>query len=142
MEQLFHRLGYVAYFGAGKQFQVQQHLVVARASAVYFLSYIAQASGQHQFHLRVHVFHPVFNGKLAAFGQGVEVFQLGQQLGQFVGSEQPDAFQHGDVCHRAQDVILRQVEVHFAVAPYRKAFYVFVYLDGFLPKFLSHGFGI
>ena len=138
VEQLFDGFGYLLNLCAGEEFQVEQHLVVARASAVYLLAYIAQAAGQHQFHLRVYVFHSVFYHEFSFFGLRVDVLQRGKQLFQFVGSQQADAFEHGDVGHGAKYVVLGQVEVHFTVASHREAFDVFVYLNGFLPKFLSH----
>ena len=51
MEQLFHSLRHFLYLCTGKELQIEQHLVVARTSAVYFLTYITQVARQHKFHL-------------------------------------------------------------------------------------------
>ena len=106
VEQLFDGFGYLLDLCTGEEFQVEQHLVVARASAVYLLAYIAQAAGQHQFHLRVHVFHSVFYHEFSLFGLRIDVLQRGKQLFQFVGGQQADAFEHGNVGHGAKYVVL------------------------------------
>ena len=120
------------------QFQIQQHLVVARTSAMYLLADIAQAACKHQFHLRMNVFHALFDHELTAVGHGIDVFQLRQQNRQFFFCEQPDAFQHRYMSHRAKNVVFSQVKVHLAVLTYGKCFDFLVYLYIFFPKFLSH----
>lgn len=56
--------GYVAKFVAEEKFQVHKHLIIARAAGMNLLTYVAQARGKQEFHLRVHVFHTLFNHKL------------------------------------------------------------------------------
>ena len=113
---------------AGEELEVEQHLVVARAAAVYLLAHVAQLAGEHELYLRMDVLDAVFDDELAPFGQGVDLLQLGQELLQLGGGEQADALEHGDVGHGAQYVVLGQVEVHFAVAPHGEALDILVYL--------------
>jgi len=138
LEEDFHLFGNLAQLGTGEQFEVEQHLVVARTSAMYLFTHVAQLAGEHEFHLRVYVLHTLFDNKFATFSNGVDILQFGQQHLQFVGGQQADALQHGDVSHGAQHVVLGQIEVHFAVASDGEPFNLFVYLYVLFPEFLSH----
>ena len=51
VEELFHQAHDAFQAVAREQLQVEQHLVVARASAMDFLAHIAQAACQHKLHL-------------------------------------------------------------------------------------------
>ena len=84
------------------------------------------------------VFHALFDHELTAVGNGVDVFQFCQQRCQFLFREQPDAFKHRDMSHRAKNIVLSEVKIHFAVFAYGKGFDFLVYLYIFFPKFLSH----
>ena len=66
-KEIFYRLGNLFELGTGKQFQVDQHLIVSGASAMNFLAHIAQFACQHQFDLRMNIFNAILNYKLAFF---------------------------------------------------------------------------
>ena len=130
--------GYFLELCAGEQFQVHQYLVVARPSAMDFLPHVAQFTGEQQFHLRVHVFHTLFDGEAPGFDVGMDAAQFLQQHRQFVLAEQSDGFQHGDVRHRTQYVVPRQIQIKFTVAADRELFYFLIDFRIFFPKFACH----
>ena len=138
IEENLHGIDDFLQFVACEELQVYQHLVVARASGVYLLSHVAQLLCQHQFHLGVYVLYAVFNYELAFFGYGVDVLEFSKELWQLFLAEQSDAFEHGDVRHASQYVILGEIEVQFSVASYGEAFYLLVHFKVFFPKFLCH----
>ena len=86
----------------------------------------------------MYVLDSVFDDELSFFSGCINVFQLVEQYLQFVGGQQADAFQHGDVGHGAQNIVFGQVKVHFAVTSYGETVDLFVYLNILFPKFLSH----
>ena len=118
---------------ACEQAKVNQHLVVARASAVNLLAHVAKPLCEQQFHLAVHIFNAFFNGKLARLNFGVDVSQLGSEHRQFIGCEQPNAFEHSDVSQRAKHIVACQVHIHFAVTPHGVAFNIVVHRNRFFP---------
>ena len=105
---------------------------------MYFLAHVAQTAGKQQFHLRVHVLDVVFNDKLAALAQGVDVAELGKKGVELFLGKQSDAFEHGDMSHGAQHVVGCQVEVKFAVAAHGEAVYLGVHLYVLFPEFIGH----
>ena len=138
MKKLLNSLGNVFQLSTGEEFQVEQHLVVARTATVNLLAYIAKLTRQHKLNLRMNVFDAFFYHKLATLGRCVNILQLGQQQCQFIFCQQTYGLKHGDVGHGAQHVILGQIKVHLTVASHGETLYILVYLNGFLPKFLSH----
>ena len=56
---------------ANKEFQVDEHLVVARASGMDFFADVAKSSSQKKLNLGVHVLNTIFNDEVSA-GNGVE----------------------------------------------------------------------
>ena len=139
LEEFHHVRGNVLQLAADKEFQVHQYLVVPATSRMDFLAYVAQLARQHQFHLRMYVLYALLNHKLAFLNLSVNVPEFSQKLSQLIGLQQPDAFQHGDVSHRAQHISLCQVEVHLAVTPDSKPLYLILNLKSFIPK-LCHLF--
>lgn len=127
-EELLDGQGNVLDLLAGEELEVEQHLVVARAAAMYLLAYVTQLAGEHELYLRMDVLDAILNDELAPLGQSINLLQLGQKLLQFVFLKQSDTLEHGDVGHGAQHVVLSQVEVHFAVAPHGEALDILVYL--------------
>ena len=115
VEKLFGKLGNLTYLVADEEFQVHQHLVIPRASAMDFLAHIAQLASEHQFHLRMHVLHTFLNDEFASFSLLIDVFQFLQQHLQFIRREEVDRLKHGDVRHTAQHIILGKIEVHLSV---------------------------
>ena len=135
IKECFHLLGYLSQFVAGKEFQIHQHLVVARTPAVNLLAHIAQFAGEQHLHLRVHILHIGFYLELSPLALCVDIAQFCQQRFQFGSLEQSDALQHGDVCHRAQHIVPGKIEVHLAVTPHGEALYLLVHFKILLPKF-------
>ena len=78
VEQRLYEPCYLLYLVADEEFKVYQHLVVARAPAVYLLAHVAQAARKHKLHLRVYVLHAVLDCELSALACGVDTLQLGQ----------------------------------------------------------------
>ena len=138
MEKLLYRLSDFFNLCTGKEFQIQQHLVIAWTPAMYLLSYVTQTPGQHQFHLWMYVFHSFFYHKFTFFGRSIYIPQLCQQLHEFLLCQQTDTFEHCDMSHRTDHIMFSQIKVHFAVTPYSETFDIFIHLYGFLPKFLCH----
>ena len=99
-----------------------------------FLAYVAQFASQHQFHLRMDILYPFLNNKFSFFNLCMNITELSQKLFQLVGLQQPDAFQHGNVSHRAQHISLCQVKVHLAVTSDSKPLYLILNLKSFIPK--------
>ena len=137
VEERLHLVGDVHQLVAREELQVDQHLVVARAAGVNLLSHVAEAARQQHLHLRVDVLDVVLDGELAALAQLVDVLQLGEQHGQLVFAYQSDALKHRDVGHRAQYVVLRQIEVHLAVAAHGEPVNLLVYLKVLFPELHS-----
>ena len=136
-EEVAHRLSHLADFIAREKLEVNEHLVVARASAMYFLPHVAQFAGEHEFHLRMHVFDTILNDKIARLCHLIDGTQFAKKNGQFLVGNQADAVQHRDVCHRAKHVILRQIKIEFAVMADREAVNLFRHMNRLLPKFRS-----
>ena len=135
IEQHLHGIGYLHQLVTRKQLQVHQHLVIARTSRVYLLAHVAKLAGKQHLHLRVYVLHAVLDGKLAPFAQFVDALQLAQQHWQLVLADESYAFEHGDVGHRAQHVVLGEIEVHLAVTSYGEPLNLLVHLKVLLPEF-------
>ena len=117
------------------QFQIHQHLVVAAASAMDLLAYIAQAAGKNQLHLRMHILNAFFDLEVPCNGICIDLLHLGKEHIEFVFLKQADAFEHCDMSHRAKHVEWSEIEIHFPISSNRIAFDVFVNLDRFFPKF-------
>ena len=140
VEKLFHGLAYALQLVACEQFQVHKHLVVARTSAVYLLSRVAQRAGKHQFHLGVYVFDALLDDKVAFLYCAVYVAQLIVEALHLIGGKHAYALEHGAVGKRPQHVVTRQQQVELSVPTYREAFDFRVNLGVLLPKFLCHLF--
>ena len=134
-EEVVDGLGHEFQLMAGKQLQVHQHLVVARAAGVNFLAHVAKLPCQHQFYLRVDILDALLYHKLALDSLLVDAAQLFQEHGQLVLADEADALQHGDVGHGAQHVVGCQIEVQLAVAAHGEALYLAVYLKVLFPEF-------
>ena len=133
------KLHHVHQLVAGEELEVYQHLVVARAARVYLLAHVAELAGEHQLHLRVYVFHAVFDDKPALVGHVVDVLEFGGKRHELVVGEQTYRLQHGDVGHRAQHVVLGEIEVELAVAAHGEALYLLVYFKILFPEFVHCG---
>ena len=123
---------------AGKQFEVNQYLIVTRTARMDLLAHIAQLTRQHQLHLRMDVLYPILYHELSAFANLIDILQFSQQQRQFVLANEADTFQHGDMSHRAQHVVLGQIKVHLAVSANGEAFNLGIHLKVLLPKFVCH----
>ena len=92
-----------------------------------FLSNVAETACQHQFHLRMHVFHAFFNHKFAVCRLVIDFFQFGEERRELIFFQQTDAFEHRDVCHRAKHVVRCEIKIHLAVESYSICFNIVVY---------------
>ena len=88
----------------------------------------------------MHVLDAILNLELTTFANLIDVLQLGQQQGQFVLANESDGFQHGDMGHRAQHVVLGQIEVHLAVTTNGEALNLGIHLEVFFPKLVCHNY--
>ena len=140
MKQLFYGSSNLLNLRTREKFQIEQHLIVTRTTTMYLLTYITQFTRQHQFHLRVYIFHSFFYHKLPFLGSRIDIFQFFKQKSQLFLRQQTNTFEHGDVSHRTYHIMFSQIKVHLAITSHREAFYILIYLNGFLPKFLSHLF--
>ena len=84
VEEDFHLVGDILEFVTGKEFEVYEHLIVARTARVDLLAHVAEFAGEQHLHLRVDILHIVLNHELATLRQLVDVLQLRHQLRQFV----------------------------------------------------------
>ena len=123
---------------AGKELQVDEHLVVARTSAVDLLAHVAQLACEHELHLRVNILYAILDDKLAFLARVVDGLQLREQGLQLIAAKQSDALEHGDVGHGAQHVVLSEIKVHLAVAAHGEALNLLVYLKVLFPEFIRH----
>ena len=103
-----------------------------------FLTHIAQLTCQHQLDLRVYILHPILDDELATLSDGIDILQFCQQQGQLVLADESDTFQHGDMGHRAQHVVLGQIEVHLTVSTHGEALNLSIHLKVLFPKFVCH----
>ena len=133
VEEGAHSESHLAELAAREELEVEQHLVVARAAAVYFLAHGAEPAGEHELHLRVHVLDAVLYDKAAVGGLAVNVAQLVQEHGQFVVGYEADAVEHGHVGHGAEHIVRREQEVELAVVAHGEAVDLFGHADGLLP---------
>ena len=99
------------------------------------LAHIAQFTGEQHLNLRVDVLDIILDDEFATLCQLVDVLQLRQQLHQFVFLQQSDTLQHGDMCHRAQHVVLGQIKVHLTVTTDGETLYLLIDLKVLFPKF-------
>ena len=129
------RLCYPAQLIAHEQLEVYEHLVVARASGVDFLSEVAVALGEHELHLRVYVLNTLFYAEFTAV-YGVEnLAQPLEQCVEFILFEQPYRLEHCYMGHGALHVVARQLQVEFAILSYGEFLYHFVGLKALVPEF-------
>ena len=138
MKELFHRFRDLANLCTGKEFEVQQNLIIPWTTTVNLLTDISQTAGQHQFYLRMHILYSFFYYKLTSFGRSINSLQLSQQLFQFFLGQQTDTFEHRNMSHRTEYIMFSQIKIHLTITSHRKTFDVFIYLHGFFPKFLRH----
>ena len=142
VEERLHGNDDVAQAPAGEQFQVYEHLVVARPARVYFLANVAELACEHKLYLGVDILHAILYDEVAALAQGVDGAQLGKQLLQLASLKEAYGLKHGDVRHGAYDIVFGKIEVHLAVAPDGEALYFLVYLKILFPEFLCHVVGV
>ena len=122
---------------AHEEFEIDQHLVVARTSGVDLFTHITETTCQKQFDLRVDVFDALLNDQLAGLCLSMDATQLCEQHFEFVGLQKTDALKHGDMCHRAQHVVGSEEKIHFAIQSDGKTLNIFIDLNRFFPKFHS-----
>ena len=85
-------------------------------------THVAQFLGEHQFYLGMNILHAVINDELALVSDGVDILQFCEELCQFILLQESDAFEHGDVRHTSQYIVLGEIEVELTVAAYGESF--------------------
>ena len=105
-----------------------------------FLAHVAELAREHELNLGVDILDILLNGELAVLAELVDVAELGEKLLQFVFLKEPDALEHGDVRHGAENVVFGEIHVHLAVAAHGEPLYLLVDLKVFFPKFVGHKF--
>ena len=103
-----------------------------------FLAYVAKTACEHQFDLTVNILHTLFDDEFTAVCLLVNKSQFLKEHCQFILGEQSDGGEHGDVCHRADDIVLCQIEVHVAVTTDGELLYLGSHIDILCPKLFSH----
>ena len=98
----------IAQLVAHKELQINQHLVVARASRVNLLAHVAELACEHKLHLRVYIFDTLLNDEVALLGLRQQLGKSGEQLLQLALLEKPYSFEHLYMSHRSLDVVLRK----------------------------------
>ena len=73
-----------------EQLEVDQYLIIARATTVDFLSHVPKLAGEHQLHLGMNVLYAVLNDKLASLAAGIDNLQFLEQHLQFIVGQEPD----------------------------------------------------
>ena len=137
VEEDLYAVGNFLQLMTGEELQVNQHLIVARTTRVDLLSHIAQTAGEDHLHLRVDILDTLFYHKLATLCREIDVFQLSEQLGELIMLQKSDGFEHGDMCHRTQHIVFRQIEVHLTVSSDGETLYLLVDLKVLFPEFHS-----
>ena len=122
VEERAHAVRRLPQFVAQEEFQIDQHLIVARAAGVDLLAHLAQTPREQQFDLRVDVLRPLLDLEPPLLDLASDLFQPRQQGLQLVGRQQADVFQHPDVGHRPFDVVPGQPHVELTVVAHRETF--------------------
>ena len=87
IEKSFRECCDVTDLVANKKLEVEQHLVVSRASAVDFLTRVAQSACEHQFHLGMDILHPLLNLELSFLNLLIDGFEFFDQLPELIFRE-------------------------------------------------------
>ena len=135
LKQSFGMLSHHSQLVTHKEFQIDQHLIVTRATRVNLFAHIAQLAGQHQLNLRVNILDTLLDHKFTALGRCVNLCQRFKQHIQLLFFEQTDALQHTNMRHRALDIIFSQSQIQFTIATYGKLLDQFIGLEALAPKF-------
>ena len=123
---------------AQEELQIDQYLVVARASRVDLLAHVAQPAGEQQLDLGVDILRVGFDLEAPGLYLRGDFVQSVGEPPQFVGRQQADLLEHGDVCQRSLDVVARQPQVEFAVLADGVLLDHRVGFKSLVPKFSSH----
>ena len=135
VEERAHRTGDLPQFVAQEQFEVHQHLIVARASRVDLLACVAEPPREHQLHLGVHVLRAGFDLEASGLDFGGDLPQSRGQRLQLLAGQQADLLEHGDMRQRPFDVVARQPHVQLAVLSHGVLLDHSVRLEALVPKF-------
>ena len=124
VEQVLHQSCNLLDLVTDEQLQIYQHLVIPASARMNLLADVAKFAGQQHLYLRVYIFHTLLNHELALLGLFVDGSQLLQEHLQLIGCQQVNRLQHRDVRHRAQHVVLGQIEIHLTVSAHRELLYL------------------
>jgi hypothetical protein len=78
IEECTKSFRYLANAVASEEFEVEQHLVVARAAAMNLLSDVTKTTGEKKLHLGVNIFDTFLDDERAVGGRLIDAAQLGQ----------------------------------------------------------------
>ena len=116
IEEQPHAFDERANFLPQKKLDIDQHLVVARSAGVQLPARVAEATGEFEFHLRMHVLHLRFDDEAPADGVRMQRAQFALQVLRLVGSEELDRGKHAHMRDAAQHVERRELSIEAAVA--------------------------
>ena len=133
VEERAHAVRRLPQLVAQKEFQIDQHLIVARTAGVNLLAHLAQPPREQQLDLRVHVLRPLLDLEASGLDLAADLRQPRQQDLQFVGRQQSDMLQHPNMRHRSFDVVLRQPHIQLPVVAHGKPFDHLVGFEPFIP---------
>ncbi len=138
VEDDLHGVGRLPQFVAQEQFEVHQHLVVARTPRMDLLARIAQSAGEHQLDLRMDVLGTGLDLETPGLDLRGDLPEPRRQRRELFGGQQPDFFQHGDMGQRPLDVITCQPHIQLAVVAHGVFLDHLVGFEPLIPKFSSH----
>ena len=135
VEDYLHGVGRLPQLVAQEQFEVHQHLIVARTARMDLLARVAQPAGEHQFDLRMHVLRAGFDLEAPGFDLRGDLPEPRRQRRELFGGQQADLLQHGDMGQRPFYVVARQPHVQFAVVAHGVFLDHLVGFEPLIPKF-------
>ena len=123
---------------AQEELQIDQHLVVARATRVNLLAHIAQAAGQQQLHLRVDILRLGLDAEVARLDLRGDLLQTTNEHLKLLGGQKADRLEHADMGQRALHVVFRQAHIQLLVVAYGVILYQGIRVEALIPKFGCH----
>ena len=129
-----HFLAHCFQLVAQEEFQVHEHLVVARASGVDFLAQFPVLTREQQFYLGVYVLHVVFEHEASFTDAERNFVQTLVQDFELLFAEQPYAAEHSDVGFGTLHVVCCELEVQHAVVAHGELVHNFCGCGAFIPE--------
>ena len=108
LEQRFHLTSGLLYFRTSEKFQVDQHLIIARAACVDFFAHVAKFTGEIQLYLRMHVLNVRFNHESAFDSRRIHIPKFRQELCQILAWQKAYLSKHLYVGNGPKNIIWRK----------------------------------